>query len=224
VRGPEALGVAEGRLGVCQEEVGDRRGLRRLQVGVVGGGGLDEGPRERGERPGQAERGVVQVEGRVAGDQAEGDAERLPPRAPRAQPPGGGAADALGQERLARVEGVAELLAPWEGGGVDRLQRQQAVDQRRRGGRVDPAALGERDRVREVGGRQRRREARARLDLDPVRPLDELRGGSAAQAAAVSEIAAPGRDGAQAGSSSTSTSTVVTPDTSSRRRTAAEGR
>jgi hypothetical protein len=78
--------------------------------------------------------------------------------------------------------------------------------------------------MREVGGRERRRQPRAGLDLDPVGPLDELRGRTPAQTTTVPEVAAPGRDVAQAGSSPTSASTVATPDTSSSRRTAAEGR
>ena len=111
------------------------------------------------------------------------DAERLAPRPARAQPAGGGAADAPLELGLARVERVAERRVPRELVAGDRVQLEQPAQERLRVLAREVAALDERDGVREVGERQPAREARAVRALGRVRGRDELARRAAAQAA-----------------------------------------
>ena len=105
------------------------------------------------------------------------DAERLPARASCAQPAGGRAADAPLELRLARVERVAERRVPGKLVAGDRVQLEQAAQERLRVLAREVAALDERDRVREIGEREPAREPR------PVRALGRVRGATSSPAA-----------------------------------------
>ncbi len=184
VRGARPLAVAERRVGVGEEQVPDGGRLRGLEVGVVGGevalrrAGV---PRERGDL---VEERVVQLARAAAGDEPDADAERLPPRPARAQPARGRAADAPLQLGLAGVEGVAERGIPGELVAGDRVQLEQAAEERLRVVAGEVAALDERDRVREVGEREPAREPGPVRALGRVGGRDELPRGPAAQASA----------------------------------------
>ena len=70
---------------------------------------------------------VVQLASTGTRGQPERDAKRFAPRAPRAQPAGGRAADAPLELGLAGVEGVAERRVPRELVPGDRVQLEQST-------------------------------------------------------------------------------------------------
>ncbi len=100
VGAPQALGVAQGRIGVGQQQVPRGRRLGRLQVGVVGGERVAQrsgraAPSAR-RRVGQRAHELGRAAAR-AGPQR--DAERLAARPARAQPAGGVAARCAARAR-----------------------------------------------------------------------------------------------------------------------------
>ena len=183
-----ALGVAQRRIGVRQEQVADRRRLGRLQIRVVGGERGARGARVPGERRGLVDERVVQLAHGAPGGEAKPDAERLAARPARAQPAGRRAADAPLQLRLARVEGVAERRIPRELVARDRVQLEQPAQERPCVVAGQVAALDERDRVRQIGEREPVREPRAVRALGGVRSRDQLAGRTAPQPPAAAQL------------------------------------
>ena len=165
----------------------------------------------------------------VPRDQPKCHPKGLPARATRAQPARGRAPHALGQKRLAGVERIAELRSPREVLWRNRIELEQSRHECSRGLAVDPPTLGESNRMGQVGHRQRGGQERTGVDLGGVRGVDQLGCGAPVKAPTSTEVGIPGPQLAgilltQAGSSSTSVITGATPETSSRRRTASEGR
>src|SRR2546428_8268840 len=113
--------------------------------------------------------------------QAKTDAKCLAARPARAQPAGGGAADAALELGLARVEGVAERGIPGELLAGDRVQLEQPAQEGPGVVTREVPALDERDRVREVGQRQAARKPWAVRAFGGVRRDHELPRGVAAQ-------------------------------------------
>ena len=165
------VGVAKRRVGVGEQQVPDGRRLRRLQVGVVGGQCRLRLARTSGECRDLVEKCVVELTNTRARGQAEPDAKGLAPRPARAQPAGGGAADAPLELRLAGVEGVAKRGIPRELLTRDRVQLEQSSQKRASVVTREVTALDQRNRVREVSQRQATRESR------PVRALRGVRRG-----------------------------------------------
>ena len=89
VHAAQPLGVPQQREGVRQQEVPDRRRLRRLQVRVVGREVVGMLGGVTAQRRGRVEQRVVQVDRAVARHEAQRHAERLAARAPAptASPP-----------------------------------------------------------------------------------------------------------------------------------------
>ena len=189
VDGAQALGVAQRRGGVGQQQVADGRRLRRLQVGVVGRevAGVALGQPGQGLRA--VQRRVVQVEGPRAGAQAQGDPEGLAAGPAGAEPPRRRGPHALGQGGLARVERVAQLRPPGELRGGDGVEVEQAAEQRPGVAGRDGAGLGQGDGVGDVGQRQPGRQAGGGVDLVGVARPDQLRCRAALQAPARAEVA-----------------------------------
>src|SRR5205823_7620431 len=154
VRAAGAVGVAERGKGVGEQQVPDGRRLRGLQVGVVGRQRGLRGVRVGGERRSLVDERVMELADAYARREAETDAKCLAARPARAQPAGGGAADAALELSLARVEGVAERRIPRELLARDRVQLEQPAQERPAVVTREVAALDQRDRVREVGQRQ----------------------------------------------------------------------
>jgi hypothetical protein len=200
---PQAPGVAQGRLGVGEEQVPDGGRLRGLEVRVVGGEVVRVALRERDEGLGQVELGVVEVEHARARDQPQRHPERLPPRAAGAEPPGRRCPDARLQLRLARVERVAELGVPGELRRRDGVEREQPPEEAPGVVAADGAALHERHGMCEVGPREPARQPRAMRHLVRVARAHQLRCGTAGQAPAGPQVlvrhATEVTDGADAG-------------------------
>ena len=184
VRPPRAVGVAQGRIGVCQEQVANRRGLGRLEVGVVGRERGTGGARVSGERRGLVDERVVQLVEGAPGGEAKPDAERLSARPAGAQPARCRTAHAPLQLRFARIERVPDRWIPRKLVAGDRVQLEQPAQKRPRVVAGQVAALDERDRVRQIGEREPVREPRAMRALGGVRSRDHLAGRAASQPSA----------------------------------------
>ena len=188
VRPARTLGVAQGGIGVRQEQVADRGRLRRLEIRVVGGERSAGGARVADERRGLVDERVVQLAHRAPGGQAKRDAEGLAARPARAQPAGRRPADAPLELRLARVERVAERRIPRELVTGDRVQLEQPAQERSSVVTGQVTALDQRDGVRQIGEREPVREPRPMRALGGVRRRHQLAGRAAPQPSAAAKL------------------------------------
>ena len=140
------------------------------------------------ERGSLVDEGAVQLAHPRPGRQPHGDAERLAPRASRAEPACGRTADAPLELGLARVERITERGIPRELVARDLVELEQSTQKRLRVVALEVAALDERDRVREVGEGQPLCETRPVRALGRERAGDELVRRSPAQASATPQF------------------------------------
>ena len=173
----------------------DGRRLRRLEVGVVGRERRAGGACVTGERGGLVDERVVQLARAGTSRQPKRDAERLAPRAAGAQPPRGRSSDTSLELGLAGVERVAEGRVPRELVAGDRVELEQAAQERLRVLAAEVAALDERDRMREIGERQPAREPRPVRALSRVGRCHELARSAAPETATPPQLLGLGHRG-----------------------------
>ena len=184
----ESCGIAQHRVGIGQHQVPEARGLRGLQVGVVGGqvGGMPRRQVHQGGGKGHA--GVVQVAGAVARHHPQPHPEGLAARAPRRQPSGGHGARTRPQFVLAAVECIAQRGVPREGVTRNGIQLEERGDERPRLVPGDRPGLRQHHRVGQVRCAQPPGQPRPRLRLVAVAGVDQRVGRAAVQAPAAPEV------------------------------------
>jgi hypothetical protein len=141
-----------------------------------------------GERDGLVDKRVVELADTCPRGEPEPDPECLPTRPARAQPAGGGTADATLELGFARVERVAECRIPGKRLPRDGVQLEQPAQKRPSVLTREVTALDERNRVREVGQREAAREPRTVRALGGIRRGHELRSRVVAEPPSASEL------------------------------------
>ena len=188
VDGTKALGVAQHRIGVGQNEVPEARGLCRLQVGVIGGevGGVAVG--QTRERRRQINAGVVQVARGVACHKAKAHAECLAARAPGRQPAGGHRTRALLQLMLTAVKGIAQRRVKGKLVAGDLIELEQGCEERLGLVSGNGLGFGECHHVSQIRGGESIRQTGSGGGLVAVARCDQLICGAALKASATSQV------------------------------------
>ena len=188
VDGTKALGIAQHRIGVGQNEVAQARGLCRLQIGVIGRkvGGVTIG--QTRERRRQINAGVVQVPRGIACHKAKAHAECLAARAPGRQPAGGHVARALLQLMLTAVEGIAQRRVKGELVTGDLIEVEQGDEQCLGLVSGNGLGFGECHHVSQIRGGESIRQTGSGGGLVAVARCDQLICGAALKASAASQV------------------------------------
>ncbi len=166
----------------------DRRGLGRLQIGVIGREGVAGRARVSRESRSLVGERVMQLAHCGSRSQSEPDAKGLTTRAARAEPSRRRRADPPLELGLAGIEGIAEGGVPRKLISRDRVQLEQSSHERSRLLAREVSSLDQSNRVRKIRERQTACKTWTVRALGGVGRGDQLPRSTAAQAPATAEF------------------------------------